>query len=73
MGLNHTAHYAKSLMRPTTLSFAYLIIYATAQQEKIELITADEHFENLPNVLYFANKKNLKGRTKGRFPPRVIR
>jgi predicted nucleic acid-binding protein len=38
------------------LSFADSIIYATAQQEKVKLITADDHFENLPDVIYFEKK-----------------
>ncbi|MEI6398714.1 MAG: PIN domain-containing protein [Pseudomonadota bacterium] len=50
---------ASELSQKYKLSFADAIIYATAQQEKVDLITADEHFENLPNVLYFAKKKNL--------------
>jgi len=29
------------------------LIYATAQQEKVELITSDNHFSDLPNVCYF--------------------
>jgi len=29
------------------------IIYTTAQQAGVELITSDKHFENLPNVRYF--------------------
>ena len=49
---------ASELSQQYKLSFADAIIYATAQQEKVELITADEHFENLPNVLYFAKRKN---------------
>ncbi len=35
------------------LSFADAIIYATAQNEQVELITSDDHFLNLPNVIYF--------------------
>lgn len=38
------------------LSFADAIIYATAQQEKVDLITSDDHFENLPDVRYFSKK-----------------
>ncbi len=47
---------ASELSQKHKLSFADAIIYATAQQEKVELVTADDHFENLPNVRYF-NKK----------------
>ena len=39
------------------LSFADAIIYATAQFHQAELITSDDHFKNLPNVIYF--KKNI--------------
>jgi predicted nucleic acid-binding protein len=35
------------------LSFADAIIYATAQNEQVELITSDDHFLNLPRVVYF--------------------
>ena len=38
------------------LSFADAIIYATAQFHQAELITSDDHFKKLPNVIYF--KKN---------------
>lgn len=36
-----------------TLSFADAIIYATAQFHKAALITSDEHFKGLPEVVYF--------------------
>lgn len=39
------------------LSFADAIIYATAEQENAGLVTADDHFENLPNVRYFSKKQ----------------
>lgn len=52
---------ASELSQKYKLSFADAIIYATAQQEKIELITADDHFENLPNVRYFSKKPNRSG------------
>ncbi len=35
------------------LSFADAIIYATAQNKQVELITSDDHFLNLPEVVYF--------------------
>jgi predicted nucleic acid-binding protein len=47
---------ASELSQKYKLSFADSIIYATAQQEKVKLITADDHFENLPDVIYFAKK-----------------
>ena len=47
---------ASELSQRFKLSFADAIIYATAQQEEVELITSDNHFENLPNVQYFSKK-----------------
>ncbi len=47
---------ASELSQKYKLSFADSIIYATAQQEKVKLITADDHFESLPDVIYFAKK-----------------
>lgn len=35
------------------LAFADAIIYATARQAGVPLITADNHFEGLPEVTYF--------------------
>lgn len=40
------------------LSFADAIIYASAQISKAILITSDDHFEGLPNVVYFSKKTN---------------
>lgn len=48
---------ASKLSKKYKLSFADAIIYATAQHEQVELITADDHFENLPNVCYFSKKQ----------------
>jgi predicted nucleic acid-binding protein len=48
---------ASELSQRFKLSFADAIIYATAQQENVELITSDNHFENLPNVQYFSKKR----------------
>lgn len=39
------------------LSFADAIIYASAQQQQVTLITADDHFKSLPNVIYFEKKR----------------
>lgn len=47
---------ASELSHQYKLSLADAIIYATAQQERVELVTADNHFENLPNVRYFSKK-----------------
>ena len=44
---------AADLATQHKLSFADAIIYATAQNETAELITSDDHFENLPDVIYF--------------------
>lgn len=48
---------ASELSQKHKLSFADTIIYATAQQEKVELVTADDHFENLQNVHYFTKNQ----------------
>ncbi len=47
---------ASEVSQKFKLSFADAIIYATASQEKVQLITADDHFEILPNVQYFSKK-----------------
>ncbi|MBN4053031.1 type II toxin-antitoxin system VapC family toxin [Gammaproteobacteria bacterium AH-315-K14] len=38
------------------LSFADAIIYATARQADVPLVTSDNHFEGLPEVTYFAKQ-----------------
>ena len=48
---------AADLSTEYKLSFADAIIYATAQFHQAELITSDDHFKKLPNVIYF--KKNI--------------
>ena len=50
--------YAADIALQYKLSFADAIIYATAKQQDAILITSDNHFENLPDVIYFA--KNPK-------------
>lgn len=47
---------ASEMSQQYKLSFADAIIYATARQQKAELVTADDHFENLPGVRYFSKK-----------------
>jgi len=47
---------ASELSQKHKLSFADSIIYATAQQENVKLITSDNHFEGLPDVIYFSKK-----------------
>ncbi len=50
------ALYAADLALEHKLSFADAIIYASAQQSKAPLVTSDEHFEGLPEVIYFSKK-----------------
>ena len=47
---------ASEMSQQYKLSFADAIIYATARQQKSELVAADDHFENLPGVRYFSKK-----------------
>jgi predicted nucleic acid-binding protein len=47
---------ASELSQKHKLSFADSIIYATAQQENVKLITSDNHFEGLSDVIYFSKK-----------------
>ena len=44
---------AADLSIENKLSFADAIIYATSQFHQATLITSDDHFEGLPNVIYF--------------------
>jgi predicted nucleic acid-binding protein len=41
------------------LSFADAISYASARQSNVPLITADDHFQGLPDVIYFPKKAIL--------------
>lgn len=50
------ALYAADLALQYRLSFADAIIYATASQLGVPLITADDHFLGLPEVVYFPKK-----------------
>ncbi|MCA6595718.1 MAG: PIN domain-containing protein [Pseudanabaena sp. M046S1SP1A06QC] len=54
--LIYTLLLASELSQKHKLSFADSIIYATAQQENVKLITSDNHFEGLPDVIYFSKK-----------------
>jgi predicted nucleic acid-binding protein len=38
------------------LAFADAVIYATARKHRVELITADDHFEGLSGVTYFSKQ-----------------
>lgn len=46
--------YAADLALQHQLSFADAIIYASARLMDVQLITADNHFEGLPEVIYFS-------------------
>ena len=48
--------YAADMALQHRLSFADAIIYASARQFDVPLITADDHFQNLPEVVYFSKK-----------------
>jgi len=48
-----TALLAADLSRDHRLPFADAVIYASARKQKVELVTADDHFEGLPGVTYF--------------------
>jgi len=44
---------AADLCREYKLATADAIVYATAQQQRAELLTCDAHFEALPGVVFF--------------------
>ena len=50
------ALYAADLALEHRLSFADAIIYSTARQMSVPLITSDDHFEGLPKVTYFSKR-----------------
>ncbi|MCP4283524.1 MAG: type II toxin-antitoxin system VapC family toxin [Gammaproteobacteria bacterium] len=50
------ALYAADLAFEHQLSFADAIIYSTARQMSVPLITSDDHFDGLPEVTYFSKK-----------------
>jgi predicted nucleic acid-binding protein len=50
------ALYAAELALGYQLSFADAIIYSTARQADVPLITSGDHFESLPEVTYFSKK-----------------
>ena len=39
------------------LAFADAVIYASARKHQAELVTSDDHFEDLSGVTYFARKR----------------
>lgn len=51
--------YAADLALQYRLSFADAIIYASARQFNVPLITADDHFQDLPEVVYFSKKAKV--------------
>ncbi|MGZ5056339.1 MAG: PIN domain-containing protein [Methylobacter sp.] len=50
--------YAADLALQHRLSFADAIIYASARLHDALLITVDDHFEGLPEVVYFPKKSS---------------
>ncbi len=50
------ALYAADLALERRLSFADAIMYASARQAMVPLVTSDDHFEKLPEVIYFSKK-----------------
>ena len=50
------ALYAADLALEYQLSFADAIIYATAKQSGVALVTSDDHFKGLSDVTYFSKK-----------------
>jgi predicted nucleic acid-binding protein len=49
----HIALRAADLHRRYGLTMADAIVYATARERNIELLTCDAHFAKLPDVVYF--------------------
>jgi predicted nucleic acid-binding protein len=49
--------YAADLALQHQLSFAEAIIYASARMVDVPLVTADDHFKDLPEVTYFSKKR----------------
>jgi len=49
--------YAADLALQYRLSFADAIIYASARLVDVPLITADDHFKDLPEVIYCSKKR----------------
>lgn len=47
---------AADLSLTQRLAFADAVIYACAKKYQTDLVTADDHFEGLPRVIYFSKK-----------------
>ncbi len=54
------ALYAADLALQHQLSFADAIIYASARMVEGPLVTADDHFKDLPEVIYFSKKRSTQ-------------
>ena len=54
------ALYAADLALEHQLSFADAVIYSTARQAGVRLVTSDDHFKGLPEVTYFPEKARPK-------------
>lgn len=54
------ALYAADLALQHQLSFADAIIYASARMVDAPLVTADDHFKDLPEVIYFSKKRSTQ-------------
>ncbi len=52
--------YAADLALQYGLSFADAIIYASSSQLGVPLITADDYFRDLPEVIYFSKKGRVR-------------
>jgi hypothetical protein len=48
--------YAADMALQHRLSFTDAIIYASSRQFDVPLITADDHFKDLPEVIFFSKK-----------------
>jgi predicted nucleic acid-binding protein len=50
------ALYAADVALEYRLSFADTIIYASVRQVRVPLVTSNDHFEGLPEVIYFPKR-----------------
>ncbi|HET7266576.1 MAG TPA: type II toxin-antitoxin system VapC family toxin [Oleiagrimonas sp.] len=48
---------AAEVHRQHTLATADAIVYATAREHDVELLTCDKHFESLPGTVYFKKSR----------------
>jgi predicted nucleic acid-binding protein len=47
---------AADLSLSHNLAFADAVIYASARKPNVELVTSEDHFQDLPDVTYFPKK-----------------